>query len=202
MIDVSTGQARERGHEALRSTLSTLRSTLSTLRSTLSSDPALEWIDYLTPLDLVEQDEEERDPVEEIEVDLDLRYRAQRAIVAVEGLTTSERPACKHATEDVARYAGLDALAGSHRAYQQPAETSPERTIRRLREILPRADAKVRTVSISETEVQALLDWREGVDLDDDLDDAPFQTVDENADPEVEVLLDAHRDALDRRRST
>jgi hypothetical protein len=178
------------------------REALSALRSTLSSDPVLEWIDYLTPLDLIDQDEEALDPVEEIEVDLDLRYRAQRAIVSVEGLTTSERPACKYATEDVVRYAGLGSLAGSHRAYQEPAETSPERTVRRLREILPRADAKVRTVSLSETEIEALLDWREDVDLDDDLDDAPFQTVDEDADPEVEVLLDAHRDALDRRRST
>jgi len=190
MTDLSTGQARERGREALAG-----------LRSTLSSDPALEWLDYLTPLNLVEQSEEEPDPVEEIEVDLDLLYRAQRAIVAVEGLTTSERPACKHATPDVARYAGLDALAGSHRAYQQPAETSPERTIRRLREILPRAEAQTRTVSISEAEVEALLDWREDVDLDDDLDDAPFQTVEVDATPEVGVLLDAHRDALDRRQS-
>jgi len=189
MTDVTANQARKRGHEAL-----------AALRSTLSSDPLLEWIDYLTPFDLVEQDEE-RDPVEEIEIDLDLRYRAQRAIVSIEGLTTSERPASRHATEDVVRYAGLDALAGSYRAYQQPAETSPERTIRRLREILPRAEAQTRTVSISEVEVEALLDWREDVDLDDDLDDAPFQTVDEDAAPETEVLLDAHRDALDRRQS-
>jgi len=191
MTDVTADQARKRGHEAL-----------AALRSTLSSEPILEWVDYLTPLDVVEQDEEERDPVEEIEIDHDLRYRAQRAIVSVEDLTTSERPACKFATEDVVRYAGLDALAGTHRAYQEPAETSPERTVRRLREILPRADAKVRTVSLSETEVEALLDWREEVDLDDDLDPAPFQTVDEDANPQTEVLIDAHRDALDRRRST
>jgi hypothetical protein len=192
MTDVETGQARKRGREALRS-------TLSTLRSPFSSEPLLEWIDYLTPLDLVEQDEEDGDPVEEI--DLDLRYRAQRAICAVEGLTTSERPACKHATEDVVRYAGLGALSGSHTVYRQPAETSPERTARRLREIIPWAEPQTRTVSISESEVKALLNWREDVDLDDDLDDAPYQTVDEDANPQTEVLIDAHRDALDRRRS-
>lgn len=153
-----------------------LRSRLRAVRRT-----AREWVEYLTPWS-------DQDVEQDVDVDLSLLYRAHRAICAREGLSTTERPASIHATEDVARYADLDDLVGKHRAFIDPASTQPERVARRLRDLLLFRTTTRREVSLSEAEVEALVEWQVEQDVDA-VEAAPFDTVEESIDQVAEEIV-------------